>query len=441
MASPQANGSHYDALRARPILPDDIIAQVCQQIFATPLHQYDLSLMRGHNGQWSTELRFRCSLPLVSRSWWKPATRGLYKHIVIRRLQQIPGLARTLRSMEGGINFGALVRKITLYQCVVMFPGWDVEPRPLQTVFRRCVFLEELSFICHPSCEDGLTDRDNDLWWERMGGPGTNPFWVLPKIVFPALQARAPKTTLRKLDLASFDGRDSDPDMWDLPRLRSLTVVAAELPILALQNLGRSLTYVHLSSDTPCTGAGFAQLSRLCPALEHLAFYPSPEAICALYDSAAPLRKLRHLDVWLRGGANAQAWTPSDTACLLERFRSRIAPALESARGLLAATPLPRDLPTICHPSMLTQGADGTRFACVRDVWMVQTAWCVQRLGDWWLDEGMWLGPDPDPDGVVSEGDMSNLGEESESEGWTSDSEADSGSDSDDNQDAEVGGS
>nr|VWP01788.1 Beta-lactamase (EC [Ganoderma boninense] len=395
-------------------------------------------------------------------------------------------------------NFGALVRKVTLYQCIVMFPYWDVKPRPLQAVFKRCSYLEEVSFIRHPCCDDSIGYLDNDRWWERMSGPESNPFWILPKLVFPALQAHAPATALRKLDLASFDcwddsDLDSDADvremhvaihslilvsprltslalphyraptkklpslpyldelyldfcghapkpssravwMWDLPRLRSLTVSTNELPTIALEELGRSLVYLHVSSSTPCTGAGFAQLSRLCPLLEHFIFYPqvhTPEGICALFDLGEPLHNLRHLDIWLRGVADTQAWTPSDAASLLAHMRARAAPALESARGLLAVTPLPRDLPVICHPSMLTQDEDGaradrTRFACVRDVWMAQTAWAVQPVGDWWLDDGMWLGPDPDAE---SKGDMSNRGEESESGpedwGWLSESESD----------------
>ncbi|PIL31148.1 hypothetical protein GSI_05845 [Ganoderma sinense ZZ0214-1] len=65
------------------------------------------------------------------------------------------------------------------------------------------------------------------------------------------------------------------------------------------------------------------------------------EAICALLDSAEPLR---NLDVWLRGVVDTQAWTPS--------LLAHVAPALESARGLLAVTPLPRDPLAICHPAM-----------------------------------------------------------------------------------------
>nr|VWP02219.1 Uncharacterized protein [Ganoderma boninense] len=433
-------------------------------------------------------MRFRRSLPLVSKSWWKPATRGLYKHIVIRRLQQIPYLARTLTSKDAGIDFGALVRKITLFRCIVVLPLWNVSAPSLQAVFQRCAALEELAFHRDPDCIDTFTEGA-DIFSDLVACVGHNPLWVFPKAVFPALRARAhAPNALRKLDLGSFEAPWNDPDwdldndvwnmyiaihrlmlksprltslaiqnyyalpdrlpsmphleelyldfrdfapkpssgaiwMWDLPRLRSLTVAVNELPTVALEELGRSLVYLHVSSSTPCTGAGFAQLPQLCPLLEHFIFYPqvhTPEGICALFDLGEPLHNLRHLDVWLRSVADTQAWTPGDASSLLAHMRARAAPALESARGLLAVTPLPRDLPVICHPSLLTQdGADGTgtRFACVRDVWMAQTAWAVQPLGDWWLDEGMWLGPDPDAE---SEGDMSNRGEESESgpEGW-----------------------
>ncbi|KAM5535258.1 hypothetical protein V8D89_011064 [Ganoderma adspersum] len=492
MTLPQSTGSHHNSLHALPILPADIIGQVCQQTFATPLHQYDLSLMRGHNSQWSSELRFRASLPLVSKTWWQPATRGLYKHVVIRRLGQISRLARTLSSKDAGIDFGALVRKITLYHCIVVLPDWHVKSRSLETVFKWCVALEEISFHGHPNCEDSVMDGEgeDENWWERPFGP-TNPIWIFPKIVFPALYVRAAPTALRKLDLASLDldvhvqknmhvalhmlilasprlaslsiqnyrapirklptlafleelsldfrGDAPKPSsraiwMWGLPRLRSLTVVLTELPVLALEKLGCTLTYLHLSSssaDAPCTGAGFAQLSQLCPALEHLVFYPqahSADGICALLDSVEPLLNLRHLDVWLRGPQDTKTWTPSEAASLLEHLRSRVAPALSSARGLLAVTPLPHgaDLPaTICHPSALPRagvGESGTRFVCVGDVWIVQTAWCVGPLGDWWLDEGMWLAPDSG-----DEGDRSNYGYESVSEGWGSESESDSG--------------
>ncbi|PIL31147.1 hypothetical protein GSI_05844 [Ganoderma sinense ZZ0214-1] len=140
MASPQSAGSHCEVLRTRPVLPPDIIAQVCEQIFAAPLHQYDLSLTRGRNGQWSNEMYFRLSLPLVSKTRWKPATRDLYKHIVLRRLQQIPYLARTLSSKDAGIDFGALVRKITLFRYIVVLPDWNISCRGLQAIFDRDTF-------------------------------------------------------------------------------------------------------------------------------------------------------------------------------------------------------------------------------------------------------------------------------------------------------------
>ena len=486
-----------------PVLPADIIAQVCQHIFANPLHQYDLSLTRRHDSGWSAELRFRLSLPLVSKTWWLPATRGLYKHIVIRRLHQIPILARTLSSKDTGIDFGTLVRNITVYKCIVVFLHWRVRSRSLQAIFERCVALEELSFHRDPDCGD-CASATHDQFQCISGVVGQNPIWILPRIAFPALQAGAGgSTALRKLDVPSsewwdaqeflaalhtlilasprlvslsiqnycapteglpslefleelsldFCGEAPEPSsravwMWDLPRIRALTVILNELPVLVLEKLGRTLTYLHLSSaDTPCTGVGFAQLPQLCPALEHLVFYPrahTADGICALFDSAEPLYNLRHLDVWLRGPTNTQAWTPAEAASLREGMRSRVAPALESARGLLAPTPLPHEaaLPaTICHPTMLArageeegEGEGGTRFVCVGDVWIAQTAWCVRPLGDWWLDEGMWLEHDPD-----SEGDMSNDGCESESEEWWSESDHGGDGDGGDNRGEAIG--
>ena len=31
---------------------------------------------------------------------------------------------------------------------------------------------------------------------------------------------------------------------------------------------------------------------------------------------------------------------------------------------------------------------------CVREVWVLQTAWCVRPLAEWWVNEGMWLEDD-----------------------------------------------
>ena len=123
--------------------------------------------------------------------------------------------------------------------------------------------------------------------------------------------------------------------------------------------------------------------------------------MCALLEPASgePLRSLRYLDAWLRGPEETCPWTSNDAASLVSRARSRPRSRPRAACGLRLAAksaaasgpgPLPHDLPAVCHPSLVTR-ADEARFACVRDVWMAQTAWCVRCAGDWWLDEGMWL--------------------------------------------------
>ena len=64
---------------------------------------------------------------------------------------------------------------------------------------------------------------------------------------------------------------------------------------------------------------------------------------------------------------------------------------------------------------MAAAGEDGSRLVCVRDIWVVQTAWCVRPLADWWLDEDMWL-EDESGDYVYESESESDDEDEGESE-------------------------
>lgn len=104
---------------------------MCKELFRdnTPEpDQYDLSLPRVAPDQWCAEQRFRKGLALVSRFWWEPATRALYEHVILRRVDQIAAFARTLRipAEDAGVDFGAMVRRITLHECVVVFPECNI---------------------------------------------------------------------------------------------------------------------------------------------------------------------------------------------------------------------------------------------------------------------------------------------------------------------------
>ncbi|KAI1786825.1 hypothetical protein LXA43DRAFT_1184931 [Ganoderma leucocontextum] len=442
--------SSHTVVRPIPTLSEDIVAQVCDEIFATPIYQYDLSLPCWLRSQWLDDVRFRKGIPLVSKLWWKPATRGLYEHVIIRQVDQIPPLVRTLTSKDAGFDLGALVRRITLHWCVVYPPDSNSLGEHVRAIFERCVALEQLSFQRHPDCEDAVSESDSLV---SQRGIDINPVWIFPQIIFPVLQAQGP-TMLRKLDLVSLNcGRweekattalynlilasprittlaiqnlhtpgsepptlefleelclclqyftPPDPNqpssrdvwMWGFPSLQSLALLNGyELPTIILKTLGRTLTYLHLCYPIRCEDLRFDRLSQLCPVLEHLVFYPqqySPEWISGA--SMEPFRRLRYLDVWLQPHVYKTRWSSNTAASLVERARSGFAPALEGVRGLLVLMPLylPSDLPgTICHPSVITR-ADGTRFVCVCDVPMVQTAWCVRPVADWWLDREMW---------------------------------------------------
>ncbi|KAI1786786.1 hypothetical protein LXA43DRAFT_750414 [Ganoderma leucocontextum] len=437
-----------------PVIPGDIVAQVCKEIFARSptIDQCDPSLMRGPHSQWCSDLRFRKGLTLVSKLWWEPAIRALYEHVVIRRFGQIPALARTLSSKDAGIDFGGLVRKITLHQCAFFWPCVDVVCEDLRSILDRCVALEEFSFRRHPECDDAFSEE------HKISFPqfGINPVWLFPQVIFPGLQPRG-STTLRKLDvmtlgcwqepvatallnlisssprittlaIRNFDLPGSElPTLefleelwvefdltnftpvsssspraiwkWELPRLKSLTILNDEgLPTI-LEKLGRTLTYLHIACDVACFGEGFDRLSQQCPLLEHLVFYPpyglEGWAYTLFRGSVEPFRRLRYLDLWFKDKLDPRLWHPSAAASQLERARSSYAPALEGVRGLIAFSYMPvhDDLPRICDPSMITR-TDDTRFVCVRDVWMAQTAWCVRPVGDWWFGGEMWLEDD-----------------------------------------------
>ncbi|KAM5537616.1 hypothetical protein V8D89_008694 [Ganoderma adspersum] len=437
-----------------PPLPEDIIAQVCEELFATPLYQYDLSRTPwGPPIEWSKDLCFLRTIPLVSKLWWKPATRCLYEHIIIFQVDQIPLLVRTLTSKDAGIDFGALVRRIALYECVV-YPDSNDMGEDVRTIFERCVALEELSFQRHPDCQDAFSEDD------EVSENGVNPVWIFPQIVFPTLAERNP-AMLRKLDLLSLNCRrwpekatttlynlilacpritsftmqnleipaglappvleylreltlhlqySAPPSQhsardvwtWGLPNLRSLTLFnSSKLPTAVLERLGRTLTYLYLCYPIPCKDLQLARLSELCPVLEHLVLYPrpySPNRMSAALrgesepDSTVSFRNLRHLDVWLKGDTFRTMWRADAAAALVAHARSGLAPALQGMRGLLSLSPssMPAlaDLPTICPPSAIAR-ADDTRLLCVYDIPMIQTAWCVRPVDDFWLNRGM----------------------------------------------------
>ena len=437
--------------------------------------------MRGPQSQWCAELRFRKGLALVSRLWWEPAIRGLYEHIVIRRFGQISALARTLSSQEAGIDFSALVRRITLHQCAFFWPCVDVACEDLRSILERCVALEEFSFRGHPECDNAYSDEHKA---QPLPQSCFNPIWLFPQTIFPALHARGP-TALRKLDVleldcwqppvvtallnlvaasprittlairnfnlpanfglptlefledlwVNFDFQHFSPVSasssramwkWDLPKLRSLTIFQDEALPTMLETLGRSLTYLHIASDVPSFGDDFGRLSQLCPVLEHFAFYPpyplrQGGAGALFRGRVEPFRRLRHVDLWFRDELDPVLWHPDAAAAELRDMRAKFAPVLESVRGLIwypTDPPVHDDLPKICHPSGIAHAGD-SRFVCLRGVWMVQTDWCVRPLGDWWLGEDMWLEDDSE-DYELSDGEGADGSDEDGTSSWTS---------------------
>ena len=486
-----------------PILPSDIIAQVCKELFdsAPGPDQYDLSLTRVSPDRWGAEQRFWSGLALVSRIWWEPATKVLYEHVVLRHVTQIAALARTLRvrAEDIGVDFGALVQRVTFHECVVFFPEYSIIDEDIRTIFERCMALKELTLRCRPDGVDvDVVSNINSN--DRLRRPETriNPMWIFPQIIAPTLQARG-ATTLRKLDLLALKCGDQNalynlisasphltslavqnleapgPDLptlqfleelvldspsdppppssreiwqWSLPRLRSLTILQClDIPIPVLQSLGRTLTYLHIYAETSCAGphppsnsSGSSSVPTLCPVLEHLVLHPHeflfnwhPALFHESIGTAGHFPRLRFLDVWVTSQLDGELWNAECAAAVLAHARASFAPALEGVRAMLEYSRglrLPYALPTICHPSAMRtppgagegeggdeDRSDESRLVCVRDVWVLQTAWCVRSLAECWLDEDMWL--EDDSSDYVYESPSEDSAEGSE---WGSDS-------------------
>ena len=411
----------------------------------------------------------------MSRMWWEPATRALYTNIVIRRFGQIPTLARTLISKDTGLNLGALVRSITLYECVTFAWCTDVIRTAFETALEQCTRLEELSFHPHPDLSDERKQRGDRFWDFRHNTTphytySSNPVWLLSNVIFPTLSCRnsqtlrrlhlrvdctwdAPSATslhrllttssgLRKLTLyvplipdhrqlpklsqpqledltLEIEDYSFDLWLWELPKLKSLTMNDCdELPIRFLESYGLNVTFLNVwRSHHTVSIIDLEQLPQLCPVLEHLACSILPEDILAsLHGTTEPFRRLRYLDIWYN---RAVTQDPPD---FVEIARSSFAPELERMRLLSNLRPHD-DLPIICHPSMVTT-INGSRLVCVSDRWIEQTAWRVRAVEDWWEGPEGWL-EDDSGDYEMSEGDEDNAS-------WTSDgSELENDGDSD----------
>ncbi|TFK81653.1 hypothetical protein K466DRAFT_330966 [Polyporus arcularius HHB13444] len=348
-----------------PALPAEVVKVVFDELalIATQPYEYVPDVLLGPRSSYMDHVRFQKGLTLVCKSWWDLATRVLYERIVIRRMGQIPALARTLSATDAGYNFGSLVKHITLHECAILKPFSDVVLEHLRIVLRHCTTLQSFSMVPHYNYRGRA--------WYGLGSALDNNWMALETIRNVLQTGRAETlrhlelsvqtesrtaivelyhllsqtTQLLSLKLVPFPcGREYEayneftaPQMltlpslndlqismegynlyewiassWQLPNLTFLTFLDfyghISLPFLAAH--GGQLIYLHCypsSSEHAAswhgmhvTQHGFDQLADVAPMLEHLVVCKAASDILRDFRKAdRPLVHLRHLDVWV----------------------------------------------------------------------------------------------------------------------------------------------
>ncbi|KAI0653609.1 hypothetical protein C8Q70DRAFT_1059139 [Cubamyces menziesii] len=128
------------------------------QLTQDGLYQHDPSIIQGPRSPWMIALRTRKALALTCKAFAGPATELLYGDIVLRRMGQIPALARTLdpaHTPSAGV-FSQLVRSIRIDSCVVWAPFADVMREDLRSILERCTALTAFSYRPHPNYDRRL---------------------------------------------------------------------------------------------------------------------------------------------------------------------------------------------------------------------------------------------------------------------------------------------
>lgn len=287
-------------------LPMEIISSIfCATV--PNQHQYDPSVRQGALNPWLKELRMKKTLPLLCKAIYWPGIDVLYGDITLRRMGQIPALARTLRHAEVRKDIAIRIKSIRLDTCIISLPCADVIRKDLAFILGS-TRLHTFSYHPHEAFPSGASSAPpeycgyfNPTEWllSASGDPGSGTRSVLTHclrsgnllnldlamnldgpLLINLLDLLHSSRTLKTLklgwvkeprqsslkvlsakpafclpELASLQlCRGSEPWFdeyvcsWQLPTLTHLTIILDPLaqPGSILERFGSHLTYLHL---------------------------------------------------------------------------------------------------------------------------------------------------------------------------------------------------
>ncbi|KAJ7450330.1 hypothetical protein B0H11DRAFT_322963 [Mycena galericulata] len=220
-------------------IPSEILHEIFDRV-VPPENLLNPSLHCGPNSAWCNAMVTKRALVLVSRDWYQAGIDFVYRHIVIRRLSQLPELLETLTALPG---LGALVRSIT-FMCYVPCAFHDSTYATMERILQLC---------------PGVTGVHDLL-----------PFFVPIRYPFPAL----PKT-ITSIKIGPHDHAVDILDMLRLScgQLLELALPAADDPLFDEENI----IFPHLHTLCLTIGSGFGDMQTFAskwklPQLKSLTF-------------------------------------------------------------------------------------------------------------------------------------------------------------------------
>ncbi|KAH9856851.1 hypothetical protein C2E23DRAFT_809464 [Lenzites betulinus] len=165
------------------MLPAEVLLHIFQ-LTVPPIYAYDPAITAGPHSAWMISFRTRKALTLTCRAFAAPATEVLYRDIVLRRMGQIPALARTLDPARtpSADSLARLIHRLRIDSCVVWEPFAEVVREELDLIMQRCTALGAFSYRPHsdfalrPHSAERVPDPFH-LSWLLGGASAGVPFY------------------------------------------------------------------------------------------------------------------------------------------------------------------------------------------------------------------------------------------------------------------------
>ena len=324
--------------------PPEILSIIFRQTFPSST-SLERSVINGPEGTWSEEYKMKRTIVAISKLWRDVGLGLLYSEVIIRRVDSLPTLLRTVSVPDSGI--GHLIKKLMI-SCVVPF-GDDLSlfERTVNGIIAHCPSLSHLTM--HPSFYPVAVDAEpSEIHLQPLRVSNITPnithldwgYCLLLSDLVLLLQ-HCPNLTSLRFHLHSYDHlnqldfENALRTLVTLPNLRELyyvrsdstngfldtyvdSVLAAQWSIPQLERFtygntrslgfadivgfcrihGRSLRYLHLGPDWRdwILNDTVQKIIDECASLEHLVLWMSGD-----YDIIHSLShpKITWVDVWV----------------------------------------------------------------------------------------------------------------------------------------------